>query len=82
MKFHAKNRNLHVKSMKFHTKRRNLHAKCSSLKYLSHKNGWKNGIPLTKIKRVRRAIAKAMQLDENASEVTAILNIAKTQKEY
>jgi type I restriction enzyme R subunit len=45
-------------------------------------DGWKDGIPLTKIKRVRRAIAKAMQLDENASEVTAILNIAKTQKEY
>ena len=46
-------------------------------------DGWKDGIQQPqKIKGVRRAIAKAMQLDENASEVTAILNIAKTQKEY
>lgn len=35
-----------------------------------------------KTKKVRRAIAKAMMLQENDGEVTDILNIAKVQEEY
>lgn len=45
-------------------------------------DGWKDGIPPTKTKKVRRAIAKAMMLQENDGEVTDILNIAKVQEEY
>lgn len=35
-----------------------------------------------KTKKVRRAIAKAMELQENNERVTDILNIAKGQGEY
>ena len=45
-------------------------------------DGWKDGIPPTKTKKVRRAIAKAMTLQENDGKVTDILNIAKVQEEY
>nr|WP_320913226.1 HsdR family type I site-specific deoxyribonuclease [Bacteroides intestinalis] len=45
-------------------------------------DGWKDGIPPTKTKKVRRAIAKAMMLQENDGKVTDILNIAKVQEEY
>ena len=45
-------------------------------------DGWKDGIPPTKTKKVRRAIAKAMELQENNERVTDILNIAKGQGEY
>lgn len=45
-------------------------------------DGWKDEAPLTKTKKVRQAIAQAMNLDKDATEVTTILNIAKTQQEY
>lgn len=45
-------------------------------------DGWKDGIPPTNTKKVRRAIAKAMMLQENDGKVTDILNIAKVQEEY
>lgn len=45
-------------------------------------DGWKDGVPPTKTKKVRRAIANSLGLVESDEKVTDILNIAKGQPEY
>jgi type I restriction enzyme R subunit len=45
-------------------------------------DGWKDGVPPTKTKKVRKAIASALGLNDDDEKIATILAIAKTQREY